>query len=313
LDVDGSMHDAASDSADGTSEAEPAGDAMEESPAHCGGDFECVPAVPSGWTGPLELYLGASAAPSCPAVATDVFDGMDGLNAPAATCGCACGSPEITCSVEMNTYDVSPCATSCASTAIVSGTCFTTAKCAGSSGLTAYQTLTVENSDGKCAPQATTTSTPPSWSDYARACAPLVMPGQLDCPTGQVCTRKPVEAQFEAGVCIMQSGNQTCPTGYGVSHVEYTDVDDGRGCSACTCGDPPSITCSATLEGYMTTNGTCSAGAITYTPPVACVPTSDMADMQVVVTSSSGQCAASAVSATGTATPTAPSTLCCTQ
>src|SRR5580658_6830203 len=50
---DGSMSEAAGGN-DGAST-----DSPEEPPAHCAGEFECVPAVPGGWTGPLEFYLGS--------------------------------------------------------------------------------------------------------------------------------------------------------------------------------------------------------------------------------------------------------------
>jgi hypothetical protein len=290
-------------------------DVIEELPTHCDGDYECVPAVPSGWTGPLEFYLGASAAPSCPGVEKDVFDGMQGLTAPPATCGCSCGSPSITCSpVEMLTYDLSGCgASACNTTMTTSGACFTSAKCFGSSITGSFQTLSASTAAGGCQADATDTATPPSWAEYARACSPLLMPGQLDCAAEQVCTRKPVEAGFEPGVCIVQSGTPTCPASYSVQHVEYTGVDDGRGCTGCSCGAPQNLTCSATLYEYQSTNETCSGGVDTFGPPVTCDPTSAVVDMKVVVTPSSGPCTASSVAPVGTATPTGESTICCTQ
>jgi hypothetical protein len=305
---DGSMSEAAGGN-DGASS-----DSPEEPPAHCDGEFECVPAVPGGWTGPLELYFGSSAAPSCPGVEKDVFDGMEGLMAPAAMCGCSCGSPAIICSsVDMTTYDLTGCATKCATTVTVSGACFTTVKCAGSSITGAFQTLSTPTAAGSCPPQATTGTTPPSWTEYTRACAPALMLGQIDCPTGQVCTRKPAEAPFQTGVCILQSGTPTCPAAYGVQHLEYTGVDDGRGCTACTCGEPMNLTCTADLNQYSTTNGTCSGNVDSFDSPVTCNPTNAVADMKVVITPSSGPCTASDVSPVGAATPTGPSTICCTQ
>jgi hypothetical protein len=57
-----------------------AADVFEEAPAHCSGDFQCIPAVPGGWAGPTDLYLGAAPAPTCPGLTTDSFDGMEGLH-----------------------------------------------------------------------------------------------------------------------------------------------------------------------------------------------------------------------------------------
>jgi hypothetical protein len=66
-------------------------DVIEEPPPHCGGAFTCAPIVPSGWTGPLELYAGSSAAPSCGASFTGpAFDGNAGLSVPGSKCDCQC-------------------------------------------------------------------------------------------------------------------------------------------------------------------------------------------------------------------------------
>lgn len=287
-------------------------DALDETPPHCAVGFECVPAVPpGGWSGPVEFYLGTAAPPVCPAAEKEVFDGMEGLQAPPYTCDCTCGSP---CGdLDLTTSIVHGCATSCSARVVTSGACFTSTACTGSTLTGSYQTLSFGTSPA-CTPQPTSTPTPLSWQAYSRACAPALAAAQLDCPAGDVCTRKPDDAPFQAGVCIWQSGVLTCPVGYGQQHVEYTGDEDTRGCTSCTCGMTGAVTCSATLYTYGTTNDTCGGMATTYDPPVACIPTNAVADMKVIVTSEpSIPCAATGGTEEGTATPTGATTFCCTQ
>jgi len=56
--------------------------------------FKCVPAAPTGWTGFYRLYDGPTAAPGCDATwPMTAYDGNATLDAPAATCNCACNPP----------------------------------------------------------------------------------------------------------------------------------------------------------------------------------------------------------------------------
>src|SRR5580692_9006146 len=52
---------------DATTSDAPVADVLEEPPVTCEGDFVCVPAIPAGWTGPLEVYSGTVTAPPCSA------------------------------------------------------------------------------------------------------------------------------------------------------------------------------------------------------------------------------------------------------
>src|ERR1700722_14224121 len=62
---------------------------MLEGSAGCTG--VCVDAVPSGWSGPVALFDQNGTAPSCPpSFPTEAYNGMAGLTAPAAVCGCTC-------------------------------------------------------------------------------------------------------------------------------------------------------------------------------------------------------------------------------
>jgi hypothetical protein len=307
--------------ADVTAEASPDGasetsvtDAPEEGPSHCGGEYQCVPAVPGGWAGPLELYRGATPPPVCPGDSSTTFDGMDGLQAPAPTCSCSCGSPVIVCaSVNMTTSAAPGCATSCDTTPVASGSCFASPLCAGNP-TSAFQTLSSAAATGTCTPQAAVDVPPVTWAAYARACASSFAVTQSDCAAGLVCAHLAPAAPFQAGACIVQAGSQACPTvGYVQSHVEYTGETDTRGCNPCTCGGSGNATCAASMEAYETSNATCGGLSDTFEPPVDCVPTNVGADLRVTVTGSGDPCTPSTGSQTGVATPTGPSTICCTE
>jgi len=140
-----------------------AADVFEEAPAHCSGDFQCIPAVPGGWAGPTDLYLGAAPAPTCPGLTTDSFDGMEGLQATAASCDCACGPTKITCgSASLTTSIVAGCATVCATTTPVLGACFAAPSgCLAVGATGTFQTLAVAVTGGSCAPVSTAEITPP--------------------------------------------------------------------------------------------------------------------------------------------------------
>jgi hypothetical protein len=291
-----------------------AADVFEEAPAHCSGDFQCIPAVPGGWAGPTDLYLGAAPAPTCPGLTTDSFDGMEGLQATAASCDCACGPTKITCgSASLTTSIVAGCATVCATTTPVLGACFAAPSgCLAVGATGTFQTLAVAVTGGSCAPVSTAEITPPTWTNYARTCASLGS-AQADCPAGQICARTP-SAPFQPTACIVQAGDQMCPAkGYTQAHAEFTGLIDTRACTACTCGAPAKLQCTGTLYAYdTTTDGTCGGMADIY-DPAACVPTNERSDLKVDAVGSGGACAASVVTPMGAVTPTGATTICCTE
>jgi hypothetical protein len=309
---DGSTTDSPTD----TAAAETAADVIEETPAHCGGDFQCIPAVPVGWAGPTDLYLGAAPAPACPGASTDSFDGMEGLQAAAAACDCECGPPEVTCgSASVTTSTVKGCGTQCATATPALDTCFAApADCLTLPTMTGtFQTLTVSVTSATCSPQSTVGITPPTWKTYARACASPLGSAQGDCLAGQVCARTPSDP-FQPVACIVQAGAKACPVdGYTQLHTEYTGVTDTRACTECTCGASGKAQCTGTLYAYAaTTNGTCGGMADIYDPAV-CVPTNLRSDMKVEAVGSGAACVPSAVTPSGTSTPSGTTTICCTE
>ncbi len=309
--VDASMPDAPQDAADELSPPPPA----------CGGALACVPAAPPGWAGPQELYAGTSAAPSCTADFAPAYAGNAGLTAPADACSCSCGPSATQCGAPTLTLYPAVCVagngctcagTGCDTVSLQAGAC---AKVDGTGacpkGTTAMSAPAPAVVGGSCAPDPGQKVVPIGWGTFAQACSSTVMVAQVDCQPGSVCAPKPM-APYGAALCISQAGNLSCPTqGYTSKQLFYGGVDDQRDCTACTCGNPAGASCDATLDVYMSTDGSCTGTPDLYGAPFSCDSVDQPVDLRFVVTSQNGSCAASPVGPTGAATPTSPTTFCC--
>lgn len=284
-------------------------------PATCSGTFACVPSVPSGWAGPLELYSGASASPSCTADFAGAYDGNDQLTISPASCNCSCTAPTTQCvPPELELSEQSSCSSNCYSITLQPAVC-TTVKgpsgCATTAGPVYISAANTVVGSTSCAPQLTKQVPPPDWTTNARACASATEVAQVDCQSGSVCAPKPA-APYAAGLCISKAGDQTCPAGsYSTKHTFYGSVSDSRDCVACTCGALTGASCSASFSEYSSTNGSCSGLPDVYAAPVSCSGSASPADFRLDVTSTPGSCTASQGSPTGTATPASPTTFCC--
>ena len=321
------ISDGPSDGGDGAADGGPGDvfvpDVIEEPPPHCGGAFECVPAVPPGWSGPYELYAAASASPPCSSnFAGPAYDGNGDLSAKVAECGCTCGMGTVACSTptlsfysqQLPTSGTCTTANHCEDVAMVAAVCKYIPASAGCPALMGSDfSMSAGSSvliDGGCPPTPSQAVMPYSWGLTSRACVSSLAPGQADCTAGSVCAPEPA-APFGTALCISQSGNVPCPTtGYTALQVFYGGVDDRRTCSTCICSPTNGSSCSATVSVSTSTNGTCSTNTVEYVAPVSCEPVQQPGDYRVAVTPSGG-CTASTVSAIGAATPTGPTTFCC--
>lgn len=302
-------------SPDGAPGIDAAGDAIQPPPS-CSGVFACVPAVPAGWSGPLELYSGTAPPPMCSTDFTEGMDAHDGLQAPAATCGCACGASATTCQPPKMTFsNAATCgsAVACAATVLTPGACMTldeTGQCPGATILDitlAAGTFTT----GSCTAQPSRNVPSSTWGTQARGCISTASPEQADCGSGKICAPAPGTG-FDAKLCISHSGDVLCPGGgYGVKHLFYTSVDDTRDCTACTCGNPTGGSCDFSVAAYPTQNQQCSGNPITYGPGTQCAGVDQPADFRLTLTPTDGSCAAGTSTATGTAVAAGPVTVCC--
>jgi hypothetical protein len=294
-------------------------DAIEEPPPHCGGAFACVPSVPSGWTGPVELYAGAGPAPLCGGhFAGPTFDGNQGLvDAGAATCGCGCGPAQgVACSSPytyfQNKVTCSVAGTACATIDLTRDTCTTVDE------RTICRVTLLDMSSGppspaggSCAPVAKMTAPPVVWSTAGRACTSTVATSQVDCPASSVCAPLP-ESTFGTTLCITQSGDIACPTtGYTQKQLFYGGVADTRGCTPCRCGAVAGASCSGSVKVFPSADLTCDGGAIIYPLPFTCAAVQQPADFRIELTAAGGSCTPGPTLPTGTAAPSEPVTFCC--
>jgi hypothetical protein len=293
--------------------------------SQCAGAYGCIPAIPTGWTGPIALYAGSGARPVCGVgFQSAPVDQNDTLSVTPATCSCACGTPQgVQCGASAVTFsnetngmagcNLAP----CFSTTLTPGKCTTIdalTACISVTGVAMTATASMPQG-GSCAATPSTTLPPTPWGTNTRACAESAAVQATDCAAGSFCAPRP-QSPFDATACIAKTGNVVCPaTSYTVRHVYFGGLDDERACSACTCGPVVGASCANSgnidLDVYASTNGTCDGGAISYALPASCDPVQEPADFLLRVTLASGSCTASAVAATGTATATQPTTYCC--
>lgn len=290
-------------------------DATGEPPPSCDGNFACVPAVPAGWTGPLELYSGSQSPPACTTDFAQSVGGFDLLQAPPAMCGCACGASTITCKPPvMDFFNSMTCGSSvaCASVFLTPGQCTTVdERSACNVPLMDITLLPGGQSMSDCAPQGTVAVPAYTWGLQARGCESTIAPAQVDCGSGQICAPKP-EAGFDHQLCVGHAGDVACPGGgYGVKHRFFTSVVDTRACSACTCGPPSGGSCDFSVTSFTSSDLTCSGGAITYGSSTKCAGVAQPADFRLTMFPTNGSCGPSTSAPTGTATPTGPVTVCC--
>jgi len=320
---DSSAHDAPGETAIDTSVPDAPHDVAEEQappPPTCGGALACVPSVPSGWAGPVELYAGSSAAPPCTTDFTTAYDGNSQLDAPAASCSCQCNPSVTQCaSPTMTIYEAACVAgtgcsctgTSCDTFTLQAAVCTTVAPSACTVKVATGMNATAPVPSGSCPPVAGKSAAPITWGTSAQACSSSIAIAQVDCPAGDVCAPK-AAAPYGSTLCISQAGDIACPTqGYTQKQTFYGGADDQRTCTACTCGSPTGASCDATIDMYTSADGSCTGTPNEFITPFSCDPVNDPVDMRLVVSSQGGSCVASTVSATGSATPISPTTFCC--
>jgi len=259
---------------------------------------------------------------SCTADFAPAYSGNGGLTAPADACSCSCGPSGTQCVAPTLTLYSAVCVpgngctctgAGCDTVNLQAGACTKVdgpAAC-GTAGSTAMSASASAIVGGSCAPDAGQKVVPISWATFAQACSSTVMIAQVDCQAGSVCAPKP-GAPYGTALCISQAGNLSCPMqGYTSKQLFYGGVDDQRGCTPCTCGNAAGASCDATLDVYMSTDGSCTGTPNSYSAPFSCDVVDQPVDLRFVVTSQNGSCAAGPVAPAGAATPTSPTTFCC--
>jgi len=257
----------------------------------CTAGQTCVDAVPSGWTGYVQLLLAngdaGSACASPYAMPQAALTGPTNVDGGPAVCGsCTCGVPEagpIQCSMNL---PGGACPGSMA-TNVPQGMCVNNPSTYFPNG--AGTPPTVAPNAGPCGPGqggAVTTPPPPPTSTLATVCGSASddagappsdagagdSGGTMTCMPSQACAAVPGVMQGDSGSpsgpCIYQMGVQDCPTGVAfTAQFVVGPIEDTRGC-ACNCGLPtcpsdgyvqgyPNTGCTGTVDTTITSSSTC--------------------------------------------------------
>lgn len=295
---------------------------------------KCVPRSPPGWSEPVLLWSGpeAEAPPVCPSWAPQGYPaGHADLTVPPFACGsCACDPAVGSCALPATITAESqflctgqptpfnpPAGWTGACTsmdAIPAGQLCGGNPCAYS---LAMAPLTVMESG--CAPTVVNPpAAPPGspvWSTQAGTCVGEIV-GTCSSP-GEICA--PVVPPPPPGfaVCIVTSGDRTCPDEFSDRHVFYDHFDDSRMCSACACSTPTGGKCSGAISVFK--DADCSSlinsDTITSTAPTFCFslpPGTALGSKSAgPLTHTPGACDASGGEPMGSAEPVEPFTFCC--
>ena len=271
------------DHKDANGEADPchrndpiAGDAgVEDAGGTCAG--QCVPTIPTEWTGPALVWVGAEAdAPPCSAVAGAHGQFYEGHADPDASvqCGaCTCDPPSGSCGLPATVTASSTICPGDGSSATHTsfdpptswgGTCtaanaIPAAKVCG--GVPCVQSVTIGPlmvTQGECPPIAPVAiPSPPTWKTFARACVHDLFPLTCnDCV--EVCAPRPPGSEFR--VCTLRSGEPAklqCPADYPDRSVFYDDIFDAAACADCKCDAPKGATCTGSIGLFS--DGACGA------------------------------------------------------
>jgi hypothetical protein len=324
---------------------------MDCSNPSCKASFTCVPMTPpTGWTGYFALYDGVpSALPGCTGTwPTQSYEGSAKLTADPASCPCTCGTPSGgTCDIPELDISDAACTVQGVCTGPVTppagymaGKCFNFPDAV--SGFDEFGGATcgpqqpgVMNctsgtqicnvsaavgpgtvSGSTCAPSATAPDLPQvTWGATGQACTGAT-PG-TGCGSSDSCMPIP-EGPFHAGVCIMQAGQQTCPSvQFTDPHVFFSGTTDTRGCTDCACGAATGDSCGVqwTLYSDGSTPPSCQTKVLTANSgqctPFSGNPNVTSAKATVAVPPNGGMCTEVDGQPTGTATASGATTFCC--
>jgi hypothetical protein len=295
-----------------------ASDAMTDGPVFtsdaCSGANTCAPAAPSGWQGPVVIWEGTSAPPSCASFYLDVFDGGTSPSGSAASCKCSCGAVTgSTCGAATVQFGTSGCAAGCGTSASAApGACVNIQSQVTACGSGAALIVSGSTADGGgCQPDGSVDAQAPTWGSFVVACAPSQQ-SAAGCTANQVCVPG-AGTPFESTFCVLKAGNNTCPSPFTNQHLYYSDISDGRGCTPCTCGPATGVDCNSLAHVTGWSNSTCVTGkGSDYSPlPVSCGPIGTSHYVMLSTGPTGGTCTPSGGTPTGGVGAANLTTICC--
>lgn len=273
----------------------------------------CVPTAPSGWSGPGALAEDTNTGdpPTCPTSfdAAPPVVAYAELSAAAAQCSCTCEPLDPSCGSATITTDTSAaCLTPDNHGVSVNGNCTNFPIAASSYYSFAPPPVTA----GSCLAKPSSMTPPAGFGVRDSLCVASPLDVADACATDDVCV--PIaDAPFASPACIWTDGDVDCPAGsdYATRTLLHRDIDDTRGCTACTCGEIGG-TCTGTLE--LRAQASC-AGAVVGQIDVGAdceLVAGAVVSAQLVEFEANGTCgAASGAQPAGSATATDPITVCC--
>jgi hypothetical protein len=293
----------------------------------CQPGFMCVPTVPDGFIGPLELFDGALGdKPGCGGAYPDVsYDGWGSLQCPFTCNGCSCGHPkDVVCSDPLvgGPDPNNPLLCLKPTGELTPGVCMTV------SGKPTMFSLARGGSGGtgSCSVTGGDKVLGPATWNAARLCG-LSAKGGGGCDKDSICWPK-ADKPYQAQACVKSDGNKSCPgSGYTLKRDYFNtkDYDDSRTCTSnCACPTPPTgVVCNLDVELFPVPIGLiknpCDQNPLaTLTTPVKCDSTKEgigyVRASVPIPAFSGGSCAFTGTSTpSGGCTPKAPqTTVCCT-
>jgi hypothetical protein len=294
---------------------------------------QCAPLGPVEWLGPALLWIGKDGeAPECPPSAPVEGSPMfDNLNAPTVCGACKCDAPSGSCALPTTlTAASSQCPGSAPGAAHTpfdapagwDGSCTGVSpipanlKC---NGVICVQSLTIAPLTLTEAPCGVITEPvaeklPYTWGTVARTCRGIAY-GPCASPS-EICT--PAVAPGFAQ-CLVQKGDNECPSAYTDRHLLYKGFADTRACTSCACSAPVGGACTSLVSIFK--DGSCAPASLVAAisvdatnPTCLDVSPSGQALLSKIATApvySPGVCQVSGGEPIGEAAPEEPSTFCC--
>lgn len=271
----------------------------------CTTGFTCVPPLPNGWTW---ATYAQNSRPACATGYGSPKDVNEGIVAAAATCGCACGTTNPTCTGGNLTIHAGS-GGGCVNVTNQTGPASAGCHVLGASFGTNNQNISVAGpapSGGSCTPNGTSMVPALTYQHQGRTCGYAGAAG-AGCTMGNVCL--PKANPFNA--CVSMTGMNACPNGFPVQHLVGSNVTDTRGCSQCTCAFNAG-TCAGTATFY--TNNACANNPQTVAVDGAChgVANRTWTSYTYAPANAGVSCAPSAVNPNGAAAFSDLTTVCCT-
>jgi len=217
----------------------------------CQPGYECVPDVPAEFEGIYRIDVTANDAAEspCPAGGSPEMRYTNPSNANCKKCTCAfsetCSAPVVNCFGDSmcggnTTVTVTAGITKCEAAPMVGS---------DSTACRLQNGSEVVSGPEQCTAGGAQLAQPTKFQGKAQVCGSARGAG---CDAGKVCVPRSNAAYGEA-LCIAKDGAVACPAEFGHAVQTYTDANDSRACSDCSC-NPSKLSCPPATVAVFATN-----------------------------------------------------------